>query len=253
MSEAERVYAQIFAGVRAFFDQPWVKAAYEAEAKRKFERDQAERRAVEAERLAAEEERRRARAYDAYVLNGGSDECTRFGIMDGCKPWCPVFERGQCEIQEENEAAFAKAGAACRIRAWRVSPDNPRGEAQVVNLPDTPQFPDDAARYGVVNPKDMILVLVTDSAQRPERRNVLSTYIVRQKAARYVRDSYGNSVRETPLYPDLIGRVCVADGFAPITPVDVLADPVGADRTIVEGEALQRAGVSRGDAERMMR
>lgn len=33
-------------------------------------------------------------------------ECDRFGITWGCRPDCPVFERGECEIQEENEKYF---------------------------------------------------------------------------------------------------------------------------------------------------
>lgn len=59
-------------------------------------------------REAREEERRRSKAYDRWALNGGGDECTQFGIRDGCKPWCPVFERGDCSIQEENAALFGE-------------------------------------------------------------------------------------------------------------------------------------------------
>ena len=35
-------------------------------------------------------------------------ECEKFGFTWGCKPDCPVFERGECELQEENEEKFLK-------------------------------------------------------------------------------------------------------------------------------------------------
>lgn len=33
-------------------------------------------------------------------------ECEKFGFTWGCKSDCPVFERGDCELQEENEERF---------------------------------------------------------------------------------------------------------------------------------------------------
>lgn len=38
------------------------------------------------------------------------NECERFGMTWGCKPDCPVFERGECELQEENEKFFIDEG-----------------------------------------------------------------------------------------------------------------------------------------------
>jgi len=38
------------------------------------------------------------------------NECERFGMTWGCKPDCPVFERGECELQEENEEMFIREG-----------------------------------------------------------------------------------------------------------------------------------------------
>lgn len=35
-------------------------------------------------------------------------ECEKFGSTWGCKPDCPVFERGECELQEDNEEIFSK-------------------------------------------------------------------------------------------------------------------------------------------------
>lgn len=37
-------------------------------------------------------------------------ECEKFGMTWGCKPDCPVFERGECELQEENEKMFEEEG-----------------------------------------------------------------------------------------------------------------------------------------------
>ena len=36
-------------------------------------------------------------------------DCYRFGMMSGCKPECPVFIRGGCELQDENERLFQTA------------------------------------------------------------------------------------------------------------------------------------------------
>ena len=38
----------------------------------------------------------------------GITECDSFGMTWGCRDNCPVFERGECEIQEENKIAFEK-------------------------------------------------------------------------------------------------------------------------------------------------
>ena len=35
-----------------------------------------------------------------------ANECERFGMTWGCRPDCPVFERGECKIQEENQEIF---------------------------------------------------------------------------------------------------------------------------------------------------
>lgn len=102
---------------QAFFDQAIAiaRALSSTPEYRAYLRDQErarERYLADLERQAqarrdAAEKREAERRYDVWALNGGSDECTQFGIMDGCKPWCPVFERGACTIQDENEERFA--------------------------------------------------------------------------------------------------------------------------------------------------
>lgn len=107
MSEADEMWASAFAIARAFTSSPAMKAYY-AEQGRKWS-EQIKREAAEAKaaREKVEAEDRRNRTYDVWALSGGSDECTQFGINDGCHPWCPVFQRGQCEMQAENAALFA--------------------------------------------------------------------------------------------------------------------------------------------------
>ena len=38
-----------------------------------------------------------------------ANECERFGMTWGCREDCPVYERGECEIQEENKLFFEKS------------------------------------------------------------------------------------------------------------------------------------------------
>jgi len=35
-------------------------------------------------------------------------DCEKFGMDCGCREDCPVFIRGECEFQEENEKEFAE-------------------------------------------------------------------------------------------------------------------------------------------------
>lgn len=38
------------------------------------------------------------------------NECEKFGMSWGCVPDCFVFERGECELQEENTKMFEEEG-----------------------------------------------------------------------------------------------------------------------------------------------
>lgn len=40
----------------------------------------------------------------------GNSECFAFGSTNGCSPDCPVFQRGECELYEENLATFKADG-----------------------------------------------------------------------------------------------------------------------------------------------
>lgn len=106
MNEAQRMWDSAIAIAKAFTGSPEMKAFYKEQARK---RSEALKREIAAERAAREAKEQKAacdRSYDVWAKNGGADECTQFGIMDGCKPECPVFSRGECCIQEENEEIF---------------------------------------------------------------------------------------------------------------------------------------------------
>lgn len=51
----------------------------------------------------------------AYALNENdngmpiiTNECFLYGSMSGCDKYCLVFQRRECELQEENEKTFNK-------------------------------------------------------------------------------------------------------------------------------------------------
>lgn len=51
-----------------------------------------------------------ARTINNYSDNAflGLSDCEYFGMTYGCHPDCPVFLRGECEIQKENELLFSE-------------------------------------------------------------------------------------------------------------------------------------------------
>lgn len=40
-----------------------------------------------------------------------TNDCEDFGMNDGCKRECPVFSRGECELQDTNEKMFNERDA----------------------------------------------------------------------------------------------------------------------------------------------
>ena len=38
-------------------------------------------------------------------------DCESFGMTFGCRPSCPTYENGDCELQEENTKIFKREGA----------------------------------------------------------------------------------------------------------------------------------------------
>jgi len=108
MPDIRDEFDSIFKAVGKIFEHPAITAAYAEQARRRQAAIDKEAAEAQAEQEAKVAKAAKARAYDAYVLNGGSNECFSFGINDGCKPHCPVFMRGQCEMQAENEAIFAE-------------------------------------------------------------------------------------------------------------------------------------------------
>ena len=45
-----------------------------------------------------------------YRLPRGTSECFNFGSCWGCRPDCPVFQRGKCEIEKEVVEQFKESG-----------------------------------------------------------------------------------------------------------------------------------------------
>jgi hypothetical protein len=108
MNDAQRMWDAAVEIAKAFTSSPEMQAFYREQGRKRAEALKREQEAVRAKREAEEREKQRARSYDVWALSGGADECTQFGIMDGCKPNCPVFMRGACEMQDENEKLFAE-------------------------------------------------------------------------------------------------------------------------------------------------
>ena len=122
--------------------------------------------------------------------------------------------------------------AAVRFKAWKVGSS---GTAYPVSLPDCVETADEAATMANAQHKESVLVLHSNDALRPEKRHVLSVYVIRKGKAEYRRID-GQTVRVEPLKADLVTRFAVAAGFAPIRPFDAFCDnPVGLDLTLVEG------------------
>jgi hypothetical protein len=46
--------------------------------------------------------------YHNQVSPAGSSECHVFGIVSGCHPDCPVYQRGECDVQELNREIFGE-------------------------------------------------------------------------------------------------------------------------------------------------
>lgn len=128
----------------------------------------------------------------------------------------------------------AKPMRAVTFKAWRVSPDNPRNEAQPIDLPDVATA-EEAAQAACLYRGEMVMVLLSDAAQRPERRHLLHIYKVKAKTnpARRWNTGSGKFEAAKPEYPSLIGMVCVGEGFSPAEPWKwtPVADVTGVDRT----------------------
>ena len=116
------------------------------------------------------------------------------------------------------------AARAVTFKAWRVplaDDGNPRHEAAPVDLPEWVDDAETAAKVACscLLHKGSILVLRSDAAQRPERRHLLTVFVVKKRSSPgWVRGPDGKAVREHPEYPDFVMQVCVRDGFDPVEP-----------------------------------
>jgi len=127
------------------------------------------------------------------------------------------------------------------IKAWTVTPEdqgNPRHEALLVDLPEWAEAPFEAAAAATscLLHKGTIWVLVSDYAERPERRHLLHIYMVKKRTRpEYGRDAEGRSVRKPDHYPELTAKLHVGEGFAPVERWNAsMGNPSGRDLTLVE-------------------
>lgn len=130
---------------------------------------------------------------------------------------------------------------AVTFKAWRVplaEDGNPRHEAEPVDLPDWVEDAETAAKVACtcLLHKGSILVLRSDAAERPERRHLLTTFVVKRKSnPGWRRDASGKTVREHPEYPDFVMQVHVREGFDPVEPWKLSdGNAVGRDLSLVE-------------------
>lgn len=129
------------------------------------------------------------------------------------------------------------AAPAVTFKAWRVGKDFARNEAHPVELPDWIETAQQAADFAMFQHKEGVLVLRSDAAERPERRNLVTVFVVKRRSRRdYKRLPDGTLGLEPEHYAEPLMQFCVADGFAPVEPWRWLsgADVVGIDRTLVE-------------------
>ena len=125
---------------------------------------------------------------------------------------------------------------AVTFKAWRLPSTEPRFEALPVELPAHIETADEAAQWACLHAKEGVAVVRSDAAERPERRHVLSLYVVKRNAnPGGYRDEAGKWRTNPAEYPALISRVCVADDCPFVEPADALADPIGRDVTLIEG------------------
>ena len=129
---------------------------------------------------------------------------------------------------------------AVQFKAWIVGTEkepHARHEASPVDVPahcETAQEVADAIAHDLYKDR-AIMVLRTDAAQRPERRNLVHVFSVKRKSAGYDYPKDGG--RRRTLYKcfgKIEAQFCVHDGFDPVRPWRVEDSNVaGIDRTLV--------------------
>lgn len=133
------------------------------------------------------------------------------------------------------------AERAVQFRAWIVgSPKEPhaRHEARPVPVSDdceTEQQVADSIASDLVKDRQ-IMVLRTDAAERPERRNLVSLFSVKRKAVgwEYPSPTARRQRAVYRCYGNLETQFCVHDGFRPVRPWRVEdGNPAGHDLTLV--------------------
>lgn len=136
------------------------------------------------------------------------------------------------------------AERALRFKAWIVgSPKEPhaRHEACPAPVPShclTEQEVADSIASELFKDR-RIMVLRTDDAERPERRNLVSLFDVKRKRTSWSYPEFGGRAKAVyTCFGVLRAQFCVGDGFRPVEPFRVTretthAEVVGHDLTLV--------------------
>jgi|GEM_PF-6119396 len=134
------------------------------------------------------------------------------------------------------------AARAVTFKAWKAAVGGQgfdRFEAHPHDLPAHVASIEEAAQAAsdCLSHKESIIVLRADAALRPERRNLVSVFVVKKRSQRkFIRLADGSTGREPEFYPDLVSQFCVHEGFEPVRPWRAEdGNPVGCDLTLVEG------------------
>ena len=130
------------------------------------------------------------------------------------------------------------AQPAITYRAWRIgTATNPHKEATPIDLPVTVSSVEQAAQAACLHRGEMIHVLKSDSAQRPERRHELHIFQTK-RSTKARREWCPDRDRFVPLpaeYPAPVGIVCVGEGYSPVEPWKTEdGNALGVDLTLVE-------------------
>lgn len=136
-------------------------------------------------------------------------------------------------------AATREARPMQRFEAWHISYENPRHEGRRIDIGKQASLDDaiaEALTNGSFYQKDVLAVVMMEG----ESKLVRFYAIKRRSRPDYQRDPVtGKMTALNPLYPSELFTLRV-DAFSPVEPWKWTpgADPVGGDRTVINGDRL---------------
>lgn len=127
-----------------------------------------------------------------------------------------------------------EAEPAVSFKAWRLVGTAPNYNAYPIAIPADIDDAERAAQHALLHHKEVVAVVRTDHAKRPEQRHLLSLYLVKRRSNPGYERINGKMRLKPAEYPDLISCAFVPTDSPFIEPHDAMADPVGVDRTLIE-------------------